>query len=154
VYVLLHEEDSSWVYTSLPNGNYHRLLAEGTYTVRYSAPGYENAVRNNLVVQNRQATIVDVLLIPSTGVGGIGYGFVNDRVDIYPNPLKGETISIKASVIINELTIYDIAGRALFTRSVGDEKYQLNMRGLPDGIYFIRLETDIGPGLKKMVINR
>ena len=154
VYVLLHEEDSSWVYTSLPNGNYHRLLAEGTYTVRYSAPGYENAVRNNLVVQNRQATIVDVLLIPSTGVGGIGYGFVNDRVDIYPNPLKGETISIKASVIINELTIYDIAGRALFTRSVGDEKYQLNMRGLPDGIYFIRLETDIGPGLKKLVINR
>lgn len=154
VNVLLHEEDSSWVYSSLPNGNYHRLLAEGNYTVRYSAPGYENAVISNLVVQNRQATVVDVLLVPSTGVGGIGYSLVNDKVNIYPNPVVEEYIQINSSVLLNEIKVFDIAGRELLTVGVDRKKYQLDLSGFRNGVYFVLLNTEIGKGVKKIIINR
>lgn len=154
VYVLLHEEDSSWIYSSLPNGNYHRLLAPGTYTVRYSAPGYENQVKPGLVVQNRQATVVDVLLVPSTGVGGIGYGLVNEKVNLYPNPSSGDIIHIRSSVLINDITIFDLAGREMITRNIENKTYHLALDELEDGIYFIQLDTEIGRGLKKLVINR
>ena len=65
VYVVSHEKDSSWVYTSLPAGNYHRLLHEGAYNIKYSSPGYLPKVKYALQVVNRAATAVDVKLMPS-----------------------------------------------------------------------------------------
>ncbi len=61
VYVLNHELDSSWVYSS-PAGNYHRLLNAGTYSVRVSAPCYQTQIFNNLTVQNKNATVLNVQL--------------------------------------------------------------------------------------------
>ncbi|MCB2220876.1 MAG: carboxypeptidase regulatory-like domain-containing protein [Bacteroidetes bacterium] len=66
VYVLNHEEDSSWVYSSA-QGNFHRFLAAGTYDIRFSAPCYETQVFTNVVVQDHQATTLNVQLQP-TGV--------------------------------------------------------------------------------------
>ena len=64
VYILNHEADSSWVYSSMPVGNYHRLLYAGTYDVQISAPCYETQVIQNVVVQNKVTTILDVQLQP------------------------------------------------------------------------------------------
>lgn len=63
VYVLNHELDSSWVYTDMPAGNYHRLLHAGTYTVQYSAPGYFPKTYT-VPVANKIPTIRDVQLVP------------------------------------------------------------------------------------------
>ncbi len=63
VYVLNHEADSSWVYSSA-QGNYHRLLEAGTYDIRFSAICYETQVISNVTVQNFQATVLDVQLQP------------------------------------------------------------------------------------------
>ncbi len=40
VYVLDHEQDSSWVYSDPAAGNYHRLLHSSIYDIRYSKSGY------------------------------------------------------------------------------------------------------------------
>ena len=113
VNVVLHEADSSWVYSSLPTGNYHRLLEAGTYTIKYSAPGYETAIRNNITVVNRQATVVDVLLTPSTGVGGIGNSPFNQYVDVYPNPANGQFLNLSSDIHINLITIYSASGQEI-----------------------------------------
>lgn len=65
VFIVGHEADSSWVYSSLPVGNYHRLLIAGTYDVQISAPCYETQVIQNVVVQNKNTTILDVQLQPA-----------------------------------------------------------------------------------------
>lgn len=64
VYVLNHEinGDSSWVYAS-PQGNYHRLLSQGTYSIRFSAPCYQTQTINNVAVSNYNATILNVQLV-------------------------------------------------------------------------------------------
>ncbi len=64
IYVLNHEADSSWVYSS-PAGDYHRLLIAGTYNIRYSFPCYQTQIFNNVVVQNETPTILNVQLIPN-----------------------------------------------------------------------------------------
>lgn len=65
VYVLNHEDDSSWVYSS-PAGNYHRFLIAGTYNVRFSSPCYQTQTFNNISVTNHTATNLNVQLVPNS----------------------------------------------------------------------------------------
>lgn len=153
-YALLHEADSSWVYSSLPNGNYHRLLSEGTYTLRYSAPGYEPAVKNGLVVTNRQATVVDVLLTPSTGVGGLGNNPVSQGVDIYPNPSNDGILNVSSRFLIYEVVLRDISGKEIRRSNVDQKQVQLDLQDIPNGFYTIELITEKGRGVKKVVVEK
>lgn len=153
VYAILHEADSSWVYSSLPGGNYHRLLAAGTYTMRYSAAGYETEVRTGVTVVNHQATVVDVLLNPITGVGGLDSNPVSRNVEIFPNPINGNSVDIKSSYFIEKVVLYDIAGRELKTFWLNSIESSLNVEALDNGIYFLHLFTDKGEGVKKIMVS-
>jgi len=59
-----HDKDSSRVYSGAEVGNYHRLLDEGEYDITYKSKGYFPKTYNNIIVNNRQATINDVKLVP------------------------------------------------------------------------------------------
>ena len=65
VFILNHEADSSWVYSSMPAGNYHRPVNAGTYDVRFSAPCYITQVFQNVVVQNENTIVINVQMQPS-----------------------------------------------------------------------------------------
>ena len=58
--VLNHDVDNSFVYSSLPVGNYHRLIKAGTYNLMFTAPGYDTVYVNNVTVNDNQATSVNV----------------------------------------------------------------------------------------------
>jgi hypothetical protein len=152
VYALLHEKDSSWVYTDLPNGNYHRLLPEGTYTVRYSAAGYETRFVNNVSITNRQATVLDIKLTPE-GVGGIENNYVSRMITVYPNPVAGDVLYFKSDVMVDRVAVSDITGKEIIRHDVSLLTREINLQNLNPGLYFIRFETEIGPGMKKIVIN-
>ncbi|MCX6273428.1 MAG: M14 family zinc carboxypeptidase, partial [Bacteroidetes bacterium] len=64
VFISGHDFDSSYVYTSLPVGNYHRYLYTGTYNLTYSASGYYPKTFNNVSATNHTTTLLDVQLIP------------------------------------------------------------------------------------------
>lgn len=64
VEVISHDDDNSFVYSSLPVGDYHRPIYAGTYNVTYSAPGYQSVTINNIVVNNQTATVQNVSLQP------------------------------------------------------------------------------------------
>jgi len=63
VEIASHDMDNSEVYSFAPIGNYHRLIDGGTYTVTFSADGYNN---KEIIVttQDNQSTRIDVELIP------------------------------------------------------------------------------------------
>jgi hypothetical protein len=66
VYLSGHDIDSTWVYSSLPSGWYFRPIAQGTWNVTYSAPGYNTKTVSNVSVVNRTTTRVNVRLVPAT----------------------------------------------------------------------------------------
>lgn len=62
--VVNHDEDSSHVYSSLPLGNYHRPIAEGSWDLQFSAPGYYPQTFNNITVSQYNTEILNVELEP------------------------------------------------------------------------------------------
>jgi hypothetical protein len=63
--VINHDTLHSEIRTDSLNGNYHRMLAPGTYSLYFSADGYFPQTINNIVVNNFQTTILNVELIPN-----------------------------------------------------------------------------------------
>jgi len=64
VFVNSHDVDSSHVFSSLPVGNYHRPILAGTYSITYSASGYQSQTVNNIVVSNMATVIQNIQLSP------------------------------------------------------------------------------------------
>ena len=62
--VLNHDTLNSEIRTDSISGNYHRMLAPGTYSFYFSAEGHYPQTINNVVVNNFQTTVLNVQLIP------------------------------------------------------------------------------------------
>jgi murein tripeptide amidase MpaA len=65
VKILNHDTLHSEIRTDSLNGNYHRMLAPGTYSLNFSAEGYYPQTISNVVVNNFQTTILNVELVPN-----------------------------------------------------------------------------------------
>ena len=65
VNVLSYDTLHSEIRTDSLNGNYHRMLAPGVYSLYFSAEGHFPQTINNVVVNNFQTTILNVELIPN-----------------------------------------------------------------------------------------
>jgi hypothetical protein len=85
VTVLNHDTLHSEIRTDSINGNFHRMLAPGFYSFRFTAEGYFPQIINNIVVNNFQTTILNVELIP--------------------NLIPVELISFTAEVVNNEVKL-------------------------------------------------
>jgi len=57
-----HDIDSSWVYSDASSGNYFRPIHEGTYDVSFNSEGYYSLIIENVIVENRELTILNVAL--------------------------------------------------------------------------------------------
>ncbi len=66
VEILGHDLDSSLVYSALPNGDYHRPIKNGTYSLTFSATGYYSKTVSNLQISNYQIVTNNVQLVPTT----------------------------------------------------------------------------------------
>jgi len=64
VFISGHDIDSSHVYSSLPAGNYHRPIYTGSYSLTFSAPGYNSKTISNVTATNYSTTVLDVELVP------------------------------------------------------------------------------------------
>jgi hypothetical protein len=71
--VLSHDIDSARVFTDPDIGDYHRMLAAGTYNLSITSPGYITQTVNNISVTNRHATEVDIRLQAANGMPNLSY---------------------------------------------------------------------------------
>ena len=72
--------------------------------------------------------------------------------NVYPNPTTGE-IQVKIhESMINEIKIYDIFGRNLLSHPVYDTTVDIiNISHLSAGVYFVKISTNVGEVIKKVV---
>jgi hypothetical protein len=149
VYVLNHEMDSSWVYSDLPAGNYHRLLNKGTYDIRYSKSGYITQTFTDVVVNNKQATVIDVELVTS-------FSSIDEQEEgkfsIYPNPATANFIKVKSQNPISQISIFSMNGHLVQqTKTENTELHFVDISDLEAGTYIIRIVQEAGISQQKFV---
>ena len=72
--------------------------------------------------------------------------------DIFPNPAK-EEVNINCGYKIKSLQVYDEQGKVLLEKEVNAYNYQINLNTLPQGTYFIKVITNSGQTVKKIIRN-
>ena len=79
--------------------------------------------------------------------------FFAQKFNIYPNPATHVVnITNNENILVNKVTIYDIAGKQLSTQNFTNEPdLQLNVAHLVSGTYMLHLQTNEGIAVKKLV---
>jgi hypothetical protein len=140
VYAVGHEKDSSWVYSSLPEGNYSRLLNEGTYNIRFKASGYITQVFENVVINNLQTTILDVELVDDfSDVEELHH----EAFTIYPNPATAGYIRMKSDKPVSKIEIFSMSGQLLHAVPTDAATvYFIDISTLQAGAYIMIIEQE------------
>lgn len=138
--VLTHDFDSSFIYSDSINGNYYRLIYQGTYDLKFSAPGYYTKTIYGVQAINRQSTHLDVKLVPI-----IKYLNVYNR----PNPFKNSTdiiIELPEDAFV-QIKVFDITGKQVsdivnkyFNK--GSNTVTFDASQLNSGVYIYRVEIN------------
>ena len=149
VYVLNHEEDSSWVYSTSYAGNYHRLLNVGTYDIKYSRSGYIPQTFTGVQVVNNEATVIDVELVNAFSSV---YEQYPEHFDIYPNPATSGYVRIKSALQILKIQVYDMSGSLIREVVVqGPDDTFVDISTLKQGTYLVYVFTEKGRASRKLV---
>jgi hypothetical protein len=70
---------------------------------------------------------------------------------VYPNPANDEVyVRFEGDVEKVQLELYDLRGAKLKSeQAISAERLSVNLQGLPEGVYFIRVITAKGSGIRK-----
>lgn len=142
LFIAGHDRDSSHVYSSPVTGNYQRLLADGTWQIRFSSPGFRDTLVTGVQVSRGSATWLDIAMSQLYN----GEDTLRpDNMVLMPNPSKG-VFSIALPVAFEgevEIDINALSGKQVVTMKV---QYHTGMRvhidqpGLAPGVYVVRVK--------------
>ncbi len=81
--------------------------------------------------------------------------FTKISFNIYPNPSTAifniELPHFSSDELLN---VYDIFGRKLKTKSLDSQKTTINLKEFSEGVYFFKLQSDLGTSIKKVIIKK
>jgi len=104
-------------------------VSAGVDTIRYS---FTNSCGTNTTGYAITINKCDTV----TGIANVQMNkYAN--VEIYPNPAKGELNVENATN--NELHIYDLLGKEVYHTALISDNEQINIKGLPDGVYVVEI---------------
>jgi 5-hydroxyisourate hydrolase-like protein (transthyretin family) len=134
-------------------------LAAGKYMTIVDAPGLKmlNSIHLDLAASdtiNIVFTITDEGIETKISTVGIE-PITNDelRITVYPNPTTGELKIENGELKINNVEIFDIFGRnvGMYRIRPENEEVVLNISHLPAGVYFVRIQTEAGEVMRKVL---
>ena len=78
--------------------------------------------------------------------------YLQSRVSLYPNPAKEYVdIRVDGDLNVTAMEVYDVYGKLVNTVIVNDNPTRINVSGLADGMYFVRVTTEAGAVTKTFV---
>ena len=76
----------------------------------------------------------------------------NSTIDIYPNP-SDDIINIEIENINNAtIEIYNISGRLVFSKALNSRIEKIDISGLLEGMYFVKVRQENNVGIEKLII--
>ena len=134
---------------SVAHGN-HATAPETPERIDYDFAGWftdNNTFANEWVFETdivTQDTMLYAKWTPKIGMEEMK----NANIKIYPNPVK-EMLQIKNNARINRIEILDLLGKVIY--QFNNSGNQINVSALPQGIYFVKLETEKETVIQKFV---
>lgn len=146
-------------------GRFYRLLQNGTYTMRFSKPGYTAKIVSNISVVSDSLTKIEVLLAEATGVENEGIvERLKSSFGVLPNPFSKLT-SISFSNVQRvksiEMRIYDATGRLVrqwdyptmrLSDHVSWNGTDDSGKKLSSGVYFIKFKAGDHTAIEKLLL--
>ncbi len=115
------------------------LSTPNTYTVYYTTAGPCPATDSTTI-------------IISLCTGLDNNTVINDFI-IYPNPTKGVfTVNVKGVDNNTTLSILDVLGKQVVHQAITSSTTSINLSGYNKGVYFVKIQSDKGNVIKKVVI--
>jgi hypothetical protein len=79
---------------------------------------------------------------------------ISSSLKVYPNPAEAFTVIKSEKAIIQGIILLDINGREIVEiKDLNTYEHLLEMPSLTKGIYFIQIETNLGFGVKKLLVD-
>ena len=151
-----HDADSSFVYSSMPVGNYHRPLKGGNYDIKISANGYQDKIINNITVVDENTIILDASLFPDNGqddpCSHTGIKNIDKfNIAIYPNPAENLLNISLYDQHLTHIKIISNSGRILFNDDFNQKNFSINIDDFPQGSYIIKITSKDYSSIKQFV---
>ena len=89
--------------------------------------------------------------IPCTFLVIVGIDEHTIKTLVFPNPADNN-VTVKSNYNINTIQIVNFVGQTVFSTSVNKEQTNINTSSLNSGIYFIRVNTEVGSQNVKLII--
>lgn len=138
-----HDIDNSFVYSSLPIGNYHRMIKAGTYTLVIEADGYCPKYIVNQTISDKQSVRIDVQLAPcSVDIRE----FSTSKISISPNPVSSKVV-VHANEIIepSQIRIFSMDGKLLnCNANYSNSNFEIDVENLAKGVYILQIHQKYG----------
>jgi hypothetical protein len=85
---------------------------------------------------------------PGAGIGALHA----TSIEVYPNPTTGELTITNYELGITSIEIFDIYGRNLSNHLItSSSNHLINIAHFPAGIYFVKISTEVGEVVRKVV---
>ena len=123
-------------------------VAEGGYW-RFQgwSDGGTGNPRQILVVSD--TTIVSLFeWVPTQGISNVS----TQTINIYPNPASGKVTVELVNTSVATVSLIDMNGRALSSYSFQSPVSSFDVSGLPSGIYFVKVASQTGIAISKLVV--
>lgn len=144
-----HDFDNSHIFSNA-EGYYYRPIKTGTYTLNFSADGYEpKSITNQNIADFDSKTI------------NIGLKKISSRVDSdllsklrIVNPVQNHQVQISSPINIRKINIYSILGQLILSNETNTKELQVDIQNFKSGIYILNLEFSNGERVSKRFVKR
>ncbi|MDR2971064.1 MAG: T9SS type A sorting domain-containing protein [Bacteroidales bacterium] len=107
---------------------------------------------NGISVDAADKGFIPIEGITITGVGIEELQVTSDELQVYPNPTTGELRVTSDELQVTSIEVFDIYGRTVSTHySLLTTHYSMDISHLANGIYFLKIQTEKGMVMKKIV---
>lgn len=96
------------------------------------------------------------LIMPNIVTGISNVNNSTNSVNIFPNPANENiTVNIHSQVKDGEISIFNIQGQMMLKKNVvSQEKTEIDISGIADGVYVLKISAYEGSVMKKLIIRR
>ncbi|MCX6291717.1 MAG: choice-of-anchor B family protein [Bacteroidetes bacterium] len=140
-------------FTGVYQTGYH---VAGSYSVRYSKPGYITKTIHGVVLSNGNLTMLNVQLVPD--LTDVNEKNNPDEVSVFPNPFfESSNLFVSGELLEQfgpfQFEIKDVTGRPVVRiKQVDETRTKISGRNFSAGIYFYELRNETGFSRKGKIV--